>query len=148
MVDFSDILNKPAAEVEKPKPRPTGTYLGTIHGMPDQRTAGDQPILSFKVKLIAPQDDVDREALADHPAVTDWPPMKRDIFISEPWELKKFLTETLGIDPGPEDNSKTLAQMVAEAPGKQLMATLHHRPYTDRDGQPAIATEIKGTAHV
>lgn len=146
MVDFTEVLNKPAAEVEKPKPRPTGTYLAQITGMPDQLERKDNAILSFKVKLMSPQDDVDREQLEDQPEVSTWPPLKYDIFINEPWPLKRFLTETLGIDPGPEDNSKTLGQMVAEVPGKQLFATISHRAYTDRDNQAAIATEISGTA--
>lgn len=146
MADFMDVLNQKAAAVEKPKPRPAGTYLAAIVGMPDQVERKDNKMLEFKCKLIMPREDVDQEKLQDQPEISSWPPMRYTIFINEPWPLKRFLTEVLDIDPGPENDSKTLAQMVAEAPGKQLLVGVQHRPYMTADNQPEIAAEIKTAA--
>lgn len=154
MPDFTSILGKKAADVEKPKPKPTGVYLATISGMPKQKTiqaAGeDRAILSFSCKIMAPHEVDDMEALSD-PKIGDvatWPPFQRDIWIDTPegeFALRQFLTNTLGIQPG----KMTLGQMAAEAPGKQLLVTLKHRPYTDKNTNEAeIATEIGATAAV
>jgi hypothetical protein len=154
MPDFTSILGKKAVDVEKPKPKPTGTYLATISGMPKQKTIAvqgeDRAILSFSCKLTAPHSDVDEEALADPKIgeVSSWPPFNRDIWIDTPegeFALRQFLTNTLGIEPG----KMTLGQMAAQAPGRQLLVTLKHRPYTDKNTNEAeIATEIGATAAV
>lgn len=154
MPNFSDILGKKAAEVEKPRPKPTGTYLGSVQGLPKQKTVmvqgEERAILSFNVKLQAPQADVDMEVLND-PKVGDiatWPSFNRDIWIDTPegeFALRQFLTNTLGIEPG----KKSLGEMCAESPGLQLLVTLKHRPYTDKNTNEAeIATEIGATAKV
>lgn len=154
MADFTEILGKKATDVEKPRPKPVGTYLAAIHGMPKQKTVAvqgeERKILSFSCKLMAARDDVDQDELADPKVgeVTTWPSFNRDIWIDTPegeFALRKFLTDTLGIEPG----NKSLGEMVAEAPGKQLLVTLRHRPYTDKNTNEAeIATEIGSTAAV
>lgn len=146
MADFMDVLNQKASDVEKPKPRPAGTYLGTIIGMPDQVERKDNKMLEFKVKLMMAKDDVDREKLDEQPELSGWAPLKYTVFVNDPWPLKRFLTEVLEIDPGDESDPKTLGQMVAEAPGKQILATIQHRPYMTADNQPEISAEIKGVA--
>lgn len=153
MVDFTSILDKPVDQIEKPKPRPIGTYLGTVVGMPKQVTRvvqGEEvPILSFSVKLVQAQEDVDQEDLQAHGDLSTWPPMQREFWLNSPeaeWALRQFLTNTLDIEPGPPGKAKKLGQMVAEAPGKQLIVTLKHRPFTNKQGEAEIATDIGGTA--
>jgi hypothetical protein len=155
MVDFTDILGKKAAEVEKPRPKPTGTYLASIQGMPKQKKVmvqgEERAILSFSCKIMAPRgEDVDLDELAD-PKVGDistWPTYNKDIWIDTPegeYALGQFLENVLGIEPA----KKSLGEMAAESPGKQLLVTLKHRPYTDKNTNEAeIATEIGGTAKV
>lgn len=157
--DFTEILGKKAVDVEKPLPKPTGTYLAAIQGMPKQKTpqvAGEErKILSFSCKMIQPRgDDVDLEALDDPKVgeISAWPSFNHDIWVDTPegeYTLRMFLTNVLGIEPGSAKDSKSLGQMVAEAPGKQLLCTLKHRPYTDKNTQQAeIATDIGSTAAV
>lgn len=155
MVDFTEILGKKAAEVEKPRPKPTGTYLAQVNGMPKQKTpvvqGEERKILSFAIKVLSPRgDDVDMDALAD-PKVGDvatWPTFNKDIWIDTPegeHALRQFLQNTLGIEPG----KKSLGEMAAESPGRQLLVTLKHRPYTDKNTNEAeIATDIGATAAV
>lgn len=155
MVDFTSILGKKAADVEKPKPRPPGTYLAAINGMAKQREVktkdGDRAVLAFSCKLLAPREDVDQERFAEATAkgdVSSWPAMDTDIFIDGEqgeWQLRRFLVDTLGIEPG----DKSLGEMVAESPGRQLLVTVVNEPYQDKNtGQMEIATRLRGTAKV
>lgn len=142
MADFLDALNVKAEDVQKPKPRPAGTYLAAIQGLPDQQERKDNKILEFKCKLMIPESDVDTDQLSDQPEISSWPPMKYSVFVNEPWPLKRFLTEVLGIDA----DGRTLREMLAEVPGKQLKVNVQHRPYMTADGQPDIAADIKAVA--
>lgn len=153
MVDFVDILSKKVDEVEKPKPRPVGTYLASIAGMPKQKKVNvqgeEKPIISFSCKILAPREDVDQGDLAEHGDPSAWMPFNRDIWVDSPegeWALRQFLQNTLDIDPGPKGKSKSLGEMCAEAPGRQLLITLKHRPFQNKAGEMEIATEIGATA--
>lgn len=154
MADFTSILSKKAESVEKPKPKPTGTYLAVVSGMPKQKTptvnGEERAILSFSCKIMAPQSDVDQDDLND-PKVGDissWMPFNKDIWVDTPegeFALRKFLTDVLGIEAG----DKSLGEMAAESPGKQLLVTLKHRPFTDKNTNEAeIATDIGAVAAV
>lgn len=148
--NFNEVLSKKYEEVEKPKPRPLGSYLAAIQGVPEQREIssknGDMIALAFKCKIMAAVQVDDQEALADQGDIMLWPPMSHDVFIHSPegqWQLRQFLTETLGI----EGEGKSLGEMVSESPGKQLLITLKHEPYTSKANTPEIATRIASTAH-
>jgi hypothetical protein len=150
MSDFMSILNKPVEDVAKPKPRPVGTYLGAIQGMPAQKMVTvqgeEKPIISFSIKLVMAQGDVDSESLTEHGDVSSWPPYKKDFWVDTPegeWALRQFLTNTLAIDA---EGGKTFGEMLAEAPGKQLNVGLKHRPFVNKQGEAEIATEIGSTA--
>jgi hypothetical protein len=149
MASFEDILNQAVDDIEKPKPRPTGHYLGVVAGLPQQVVQGtkdgDRSILRFMIKPIAAQEDVDQDNLAEHGELATWPPFRRDYWIDTPeglYNAKLFLTEVLGIEAG---KGATFSQIASESPGKQVVFELGHRPFV-RDGQPEIATEIKSVA--
>ncbi len=149
MVDFTAALNTSVDAVEKPKPRPVGSYTAVLVGMPSQKTVvvqGDEkPIISFSCKVISAGPDVDQDALAECGDLSSWPPFKRDIWIDSPegqFALKQFLTNTLDLDA----KGKSFAELLAESPGKQLTITLKHRPFMNRDGEADISTEIGATA--
>jgi hypothetical protein len=150
MVDFTSALNKKVMDVEKPKPRPIGSYLSMIQGMPKQKTVvvqgEEKPIVSFSVKLLQPKEDVDAEELAAHGDVSAWPPFNRDFWIDTPegeWALRQFLVGTLDLEAG---KNTTLGELCAQSPGRQLVSTLGHRPFVNKSGEAEIATEIKATA--
>lgn len=151
MVDFTEILGKKAAEVEKPKPTPSGTYRAQVMKMPEQRTVtvqgDDKGILRFTCKLLMPHDDVDADDIETMNApIESWPPVFYDVWVSDPagqWETTQFLINSLGIEEG----EKSIGEMCAEAPGKQFNISLKHRPYVDKKtGQPVIAVDVAGTA--
>lgn len=152
MVDFTSILSKRVADVEKPKPRPTGNYRGVCVGMPTQKEVKvqgeDRAIISFKIKLQLPLDDVDQSKLAEHGDISTWPTFNRDFWVDTPegeWQLRSFVTDTLGLA---DEEDKTFGEVLAETAGRPLVCTLGHRPYTDKSGQPQIGTDITATAAV
>jgi hypothetical protein len=154
VADFNDVLNMKPSEIEKPKPRPIGTYLGAVqkYELKDITTRnGDRKVCSFTIKLMMAQQVDDQEELAKQGDVSDWFPLTHDIFYETPegrYGLKQFLSEVLAIDPGSGKNEKTLSEMVASSPGAQLLVTLRHEPYMSKQNTPEIATRIGGVAKV
>ena len=152
--DFTDVLSLKPGEIEKPKPRPIGTYLGAIqkYELRDVDTKnGTRKIIDFSIKLIAPQEVEDQEALAEQGDIADWYPLQKGIFYETPegrYALKQFLVEQCDIDPGEGSSEKSLGEMIAEVPGRQLLVTLKHEPYTSRENTPEIRTAIASTAKV
>lgn len=149
MVSFTDILNKPAESVKKPPPRPIGTYLSIVNGTHKQKEINDKAVIDIQFKTMQAQADVDQEALAAAGGVGNivtksfW--MQDNDGNVTDWELLKFLEHHLGI----EKTGKSIAQMLSEIPGKQVLVTLKHRIFTDKSsGEAEIAVDAGGTAKV
>lgn len=148
MANFQDILSKPAAQIEPPKPLPVGTYLCIIDGQPEFAKIGkDQTdCLNFKLKPMQALPDVDQTALQESlsagQSLSD-KSIRHRLFLTEAsiWRLKQFLVDHLGIEEG----SKTLGELIPEAQGRQVNVSLGHR--VSDDGQQ-VFTEVKGTAKV
>lgn len=142
--NFQSILNKPATAVERPKPLPVGTYLGMIMGLPEFNKVGQKEtdVADFQIRILQPQPDVDLVAFAEAKGNRDELKQRARFFITDDalFRLKEFL-EHLGIDPA----GKSLSEMINEAPGKQVMVSLKHRP--SQDGTQIYA-EIDRTAAV
>jgi hypothetical protein len=155
MVDFTEILNKKAADTEEPKPLPTGTFLAAVQSLPEQRTVetkdGDRAVLRFKCKLIMPKDDVDMEKLAEAaPDLAAYMPQNHDIWVDTPageFALQQFLKETLGLELESGKTKKSYSELLPESVGKQLLVTIIHKMGM-RDGKPTIFVNIGSVAHV
>lgn len=151
MPDFNSVLSKVAAQVEKPKPKPVGTYIASVVGLPTDKTVqvqgADRGILEFKLKMTSPHEGVDADQLAAVGEISSWPPFTYGIWYDTPegeFQLTSFLTITLGID---DSGDKTIGELVAQSPGLQCLATLKHRPYQDKStGEAMISTDIGGVA--
>lgn len=154
MADFNDVLSLKPGEIEKPKPRPLGTYIGAIqkYELRDVDTkAGPRKLIEWAVKLIGVKQVDDQEALAEQGDLTDWYPLQYTIFYETPegrYALKNYLTEVLGIDPGSGKNEKSIGEMIAESPGAQMLVTTKHTPYTSKAGTAEIKTDIASVARV
>ena len=149
MANFADILNKPAEQVKKPKPRPIGTYLAIVNGPHKQKEVNDKGVIDIQFKTMQAQADVDQAALAEAGGVGNivtksfW--MQDNEGNTTDYALVQFLEHHLGI----EKTGKSIAQMLAEAPGKQVLITLKHRIYTDKStNEPDIAVDVGSTAKV
>lgn len=148
MANLEEQLAKQAAEIEPPKPIPVGTYLCIVDGQPTFLQLGQNKTdaVDFMMKIAQPMDDVDQSALAEFTAKGDviaGKRIKRRLFLTEDsiFMLKQFLTDSLGID----ETGKTLKQMIPEALGKQVYATVKHR--SSDDGQ-RVFSEVASTAKV
>lgn len=147
--NFASILNKPAESIEKPKQRPPGTYLCIVNGPHTQKEVNDKPVISLKYKTMQAQEDVDQAELAAAGGVGNT--IIQDFFLvtndgnDNSWGLLNVLENHLGI----EKTGKSLAQMLAEAPGKQVLVSTKAEMYVDKKtGEPAIAMRVGGTAKV
>jgi hypothetical protein len=129
-VDFSKILQKQATTIEKPKPLPVGTYLVNNPQLPKFAAIGknETPCAEFSLTILAPQDDVDPEALAAYGDVRG-KNIRHRMFLTEGTEYrtKEELVNAFGV---PEDGM-TLGQMFNETINKQVYVTIKHRPSDD-----------------
>ena len=64
--NFSNILDKPATDVERPRPLPVGTYLTVIQGLPryDKSSKKQTDFVEFTHQIVSALDDVDPDELA------------------------------------------------------------------------------------
>lgn len=65
--NFSSILDDSPTEVARPQPLPAGTYLTRVIGQPryDKSSKKQTPFVEFTLKLMAAEEDVDADELAD-----------------------------------------------------------------------------------
>lgn len=149
MASFTEALSKAVDTVEKPKPKPAGMYRSMISGMPQVKKVntkeGEREVLAFNTKPIMAVEVEDQDALSKAGDLNQWPPQSIDFWDGEGGEYAavQFMTNVLGIDPGPKGKAKTIGQMCAEAAGKQLLTPYENYPYTDRAGEMQIGTRIK-----
>jgi hypothetical protein len=151
--NFTSILDKHADSLEAPKPVPVGTYLALISGPETYSKVGanQTDLVSWPVKLIQPQGDVDMTALNESLSQKDGTTralgdakLKFDQFLTEAsaFMVRDFLQNTLDIDP----KGKTLRQMISEALGKQMLVTITHG--LTKGDNPRVFAQIKSTAKV
>jgi len=143
MASFEEILNKPASEIKAPPAYPVGVYHCLVDGppAPGKSSQKQTDFLKFKFKILAPFDGVDAGQAAEQQIVGKI--IESDFYITEAaaYRLKEMLVEHLGIAEG----DKTLTQIVAEAPGKQLLVKLRHE--LSQDGK-RVYHRVESTAHV
>jgi hypothetical protein len=146
MANFQDILNKPADQIEAPKPLPVGTYVVLVEGQPEHKQMGknNTDCFEFPLKFLQAGPDVDQQALLENlngKSLQDRK-LKHRLFVTDDavWRLKQFL-EHLGIEIG----SRGLGECIPESMGRQVMLTIGHR--ASDDGQQ-VFMDVKGTAKV
>ena len=147
---FSDILNKPASEVERPKPLPAGTYLCVVKGLPrfDKSSKKQTEFVEFNLSPMQAGEDVDQEDLAamllnkdGTSKVLNELTIRATYYLTDNslYRLKDFLTHC-GLDV---ESDASLRQLVDAAPGCQVTAFVKHQ--ASDDGQSVYA-QLGGTA--
>ena len=132
MNSFADILKTKGTTVEAPKPIPVGSYQAVIDTNPS--IDPEKGIVDFSVKLLMAKDDVDSQSLSDYGPINGATiRMTRWFVAKEPADQprtdygnKRFFVDTLGID-----ESLSFGEMIAQAPGRQLIVTIKHAPSKD-----------------
>jgi len=153
MPNFSSILDRKASEIEEPKPFPVGTYLVLLQGQPQRGESSQKKteFWDFPAKVLQPQGDVSQSEIEAFGGVQG-----KDLkgngglryYVTEEsaYRLKEFLLDHLGIsESGSNGAEKTMREMMAEAPGKQVYVTIAHQP--SDDGR-RIYSRVASTARV
>ena len=122
MVDFSQLLRKPAGEAKRPKALPIGDYQGMIrsHEVGDQNR-NRTPYVRFGLVLtewpdtIGPDDRVD----IDLGRRT----LRKDFYLTEEsmWRLDRFI-KSCGIDP----QSRTYEEILPQLIGQPVVVQVQH----------------------
>lgn len=143
MASFEDILNKPASEIKAPQAYPVGTYHCLVDGppAPGKSSQKQTDFLQFKFKILSPMQDVDAAQVAEQQVVGKI--ISSDYYVTEAaaWRLKELLIDHLDIEEG----SKSLRELVSEAPGKQVLVKLRHE--LSQDGK-RVYHRVESTARV
>lgn len=141
-IDFSKILGKQATAIEKPKPKPEGTYVCNNPKLPDFKGVGknETPCAEFNLVILAPGEDVSADAIATYGEVRG-KTIRHRMFLTEgtEWRTKEELKNAFGI----EEEGKNLGQMFGETVNRQVIVKLRHRP--SEDGQD-IYDEVESIA--
>lgn len=137
---FSDILDTPATDVERPQPLPAGTYSAVVRGLPEhgQSSQKKTPFVRFTLAITAAGEDVDAEELEAIGGIAD--KTIRSTYYTTPdalFRLTDFL-EHCGIDM----EGKTVRQAIEETPNCSVNLVVGHR--ASEDGQQIFA-EVKRT---
>lgn len=145
VASFGSILQGSMADVERPKPVPTGHYVSVLIGQPrfDKSTRKGTEFVEFTHKLIEALDDVDEDALKEMGGLKD-KTIRNTYYLTEEakYRLKDFLIHCGVAD---EDSDVSFSEAIAETPGKQVIVHIKHRP--NEDGS-AIFANVAGTAPV
>lgn len=143
MANFADILDKPATEIDRPKPLPVGTYTWAIQGLPrhDKSKEKQTPFVEFTCKCTGAGEDVDEEALNEWAAKSDGTmraltdfSTKLTYYITPDsvYRLQEFL-QHLGLD----GEGKSTRQLLDETPNCQFTGTIKHT--ASKDGESIFA---------
>lgn len=136
--NFGTLLDKPASDVERPKPLPQGSYHCIVKGLPrfDKSSKKQTEFVEFTLAPTAAGEDVDAEELAAMGGLAN-KTIRATYYITEDslWRLKAFL-EHCKI----EENG-SLRQMIDETPNTEVIAYLKHE--ASNDGESVFATLAK-----
>ena len=153
MTSYTDILNRPAQEIEAPKPLPTGTYLAVVTGLPVQSNVGEKetPVYDFPIQIIQAMDDVDEDQIKEWSGKSGKElrganaPRSR-FFLTEGavFMLKDFIN-ACGINT---DTNKSLNELINEVPNSKVLISIKHRMYTPQGGEPTVVADIAKYAKV
>ena len=140
--NFGALLDKPASDVERPKPLPQGSYHCVVKGLPrfDKSSKKFTEFVEFTLQPTSAGEDVDEEDLEAMGGIAN-KTIRATYYITEDalWRLKDFLGHC-GIE---EDGS--LRNMIDRTPNCEVIAFIKHR--ASEDGQSVFA-ELAKTAPV
>lgn len=130
--NFAEILNRPAKDIKAPPVLPQGAYMGVIQGpyKPIVSAEKKTPGVEFTIALQQPISDVDQNMLLEAGGLAGKTVQQR-FYITDGsvYYVKQFLVDHLGIEEG----DKSMAELLAEAPGKTLGVNVVNQPSKSGD---------------
>lgn len=143
MPNFAEILDKPATEIERPKPLPTGTYTWLVRGLPryDKSSKKGTPFAEFVLECLGPYYDVDEAALEEAGGYAG-KTLRTTYYLTEE---AAYRAKDFAVDCGVDIEGLTLGQMLEACNGCQVVADVRHQ--ASEDGERIFA-QIGKTAAV
>ena len=149
--NFESILDMPAADVERPKPLPAGTYDTVVQGLYEEGVSSQKktPFVQFAFAIQAADEDVDEDDLTAYLTSKDGTTkalnsvvLKNNStkFYTTPdsmFRLTDFLTHC-----GIEQEGKSVRQCLSETPNCSVKILIGHT--ASQDGE-SIFAELKKT---
>jgi len=148
---FESILDMPAADVERPKPLPAGTYDAIVQGLYEEGVSSQKktPFVQFAFAIQGADEDVDEDELTTYLTAKDGTvkPLSGVVlknnstkFYTTPDSLFRLTDffEHCGID----QDGKTIRQCLSETPNCSVKITIGH--VASQDGEQIFA-ELKKT---
>lgn len=138
MSKFSDLLKTKIGDVERPKNRPIGTYIGQVmrvtmfDNSEDFDPSDDKSYLGtvdFYVRPVEALDDVDEDDLAEYGELSEGRPIKVRKFLrseQDLWGFRKFLENVFDVD-----SSEDFETGLAGIRGQMVKGAVTHRVYED-----------------
>lgn len=150
--NFGSVLDKPAGEVERPRPMPVGQYVWIVQGQPkfDKSSKKQTEYVEFTLKCVEALDTVDADELEDWLTSKDGTKRKLGdatqrltFYLTEGalWRLKDFLAHC-GLDV---EGDASLRQLIPETTGCQVIGTIAHE---SSDDGTAVFGRVRSTAPV
>lgn len=131
--NFSSILDQQASDIEPPKNLPVGSYVCLVDGRHETGESSQKktPYVRFTLRPTEAMEDVDQEALEEAGGIGSQT-IRADFYLTEnsAYRLKEFL-EHCGID----SEGRTIRQMLDDAPGSTVIATIRHEMANDGSGR-------------
>lgn len=133
MANISDILNRPAENVEAPKPLPVGSYLCVIKGLPEQGESSKRktPYLRFTYQITSPLADVDEDAIKEYEAISSGESssiigrtLTNDYYTTE--AALFMLTDFLGHCGIDFSGGKSISAAIDETPNTEVVVVIKH----------------------
>lgn len=155
MINFNEVLNMKAGEIEKPPLIPTGTYIARVHKIPEIGEVGGQDnryqTIDFMFKLISPREDVDVDQLEEFGGLNNTFARKRFMFSEndeaavkrEVYNVKRLLLDHLKVSG---DDDTKLSELLNNSINAECLIFMAWRP--DKNDKEVIYSEIKKTAPI
>ena len=155
MINFNEVLNMKAGEIEKPPLIPAGTYIAKVHKIPEIGEVGGQDnkykTIDFMFKLLSPMEDVDQEQLEQFGGLNNTFARRRFMFSEddeaavkrEVYNVKRLLLDHLKVS-GTDDDK--LSQLLNNSINAECLVFMAWRP--DKNDKEVIYSEIKKTAPI
>lgn len=135
--NFSSILDKPIADVERPLPWPAGSYVASIKGKPsyDVSSKKKTPYVEFTLSVTGHiEGDVDEEELAKYEA-------KQGKIIGKTQKVQYYLTDSATFmlkdflkNCGIDVDAGTIRESIDQAEGNEIGFLINHEPTQDGEG--------------
>lgn len=125
MPNFEDILNRSVDDIKPPPNLPEGTYLCVVQGMPEQVESRlkKTPGLRFKLQIVQPAEDVDRDQLAAFEGGVNGKVLNHDLWVTDNslFMLKEFVDHCGALEEG-----QSLGACIDNVPNSSVMAFIKH----------------------